>query len=234
MDESGTHDGSPGMCVAGYIFRKDAALAFNEELAAVLQFHRLPFFHMVDCAHGAEHFAGRAKDECIEVEKKVIALVKKHSERGFAAGIIEAEYNQTSLEEKHGLTAYAFCWRYCLDLIRAWADAEATKDDIAYFMEAGHRDQSVVEKFFRDLASKPKARRRFRYVAHTFADKEKVLPLQAADLLAWQTFTFIRRGLGGNGVRRADLDALVRPQDVFSFPRTASMKDLERRMERPG
>ena len=36
FDESGTHDGSPVMCIAGYVFSADQALHLDREWSSVL------------------------------------------------------------------------------------------------------------------------------------------------------------------------------------------------------
>lgn len=56
IDESGTHDGSPVMCVAGYLFLKAGANRFTREWGKVLKREKIPFFHMVDFAPGNHPF----------------------------------------------------------------------------------------------------------------------------------------------------------------------------------
>ena len=51
FDESGTHEGSPFVCVAGYLFEKGNAAALNADWRAMLKGNDLPFFRMSDCAH---------------------------------------------------------------------------------------------------------------------------------------------------------------------------------------
>ncbi len=60
------------------------------------------------------------------------------------------------------------------------------------------------------MASHPGIKDRYHYVAHAFADKQKVLPLQAADLLAWQWYTEMKRQLAGMTTSRKDLTALIK------------------------
>jgi hypothetical protein len=44
FDESGSHKGSPLLCVAGYIIEKNAAIKLTDAWRAVLQEHNIPFF----------------------------------------------------------------------------------------------------------------------------------------------------------------------------------------------
>src|ERR1700686_2693669 len=66
FDESGTHQGSPIMCVAGYLFSPEQCKRFSEEWSAVLKEYGLPYFRMSECAHGTGVFSDK-KDKCDEV-----------------------------------------------------------------------------------------------------------------------------------------------------------------------
>ena len=56
FDESGTHDSSPVMCVAGYLFSAEQAARLDLEWADVLDRYKLSHFHAADCAHGVGEF----------------------------------------------------------------------------------------------------------------------------------------------------------------------------------
>lgn len=70
LDESGTDDGSPAVAVGGYFMRTEEAARMDRAWRAVLAQYRLPFFHMVDCAHGNKPFEKMSVGARIAVEKK--------------------------------------------------------------------------------------------------------------------------------------------------------------------
>jgi hypothetical protein len=76
FDESGTHDNSPIMCIAGYLFDKENCQALDLAWKTVLDEYELPYFHMVDCAHHSFPFDRLTKDECDKVARKMIALIR--------------------------------------------------------------------------------------------------------------------------------------------------------------
>lgn len=82
FDESGSDDGSEVLCVAGYIFEKDARVELDSRWQEVLKNYGLPFFRMSACAHGVEPFDALTLNQRIEVEKEMIALIKKYSAYG--------------------------------------------------------------------------------------------------------------------------------------------------------
>jgi hypothetical protein len=78
FDESGSFEEEPGVfCVAGYLIESAQAAAMDQRWGEILAQHNIPYFHMVDCAHGAPPFADMEKAERIEVEMKLIGLIKE-------------------------------------------------------------------------------------------------------------------------------------------------------------
>jgi hypothetical protein len=77
IDESGSHDGSPALSVAGYIFERDSAAKFSGEWKTLLQEYGLPFFRMTDCAHGTGPFSGLTEQQRIDVETRGIEIIKR-------------------------------------------------------------------------------------------------------------------------------------------------------------
>ena len=67
FDESGSHEGSEVLCVAGYIYQKEDCLNLDWQWKEVLDQYGLPHFRMVDCAHGNGPFAKLSKDDRIVV-----------------------------------------------------------------------------------------------------------------------------------------------------------------------
>jgi hypothetical protein len=74
FDESDSHAGAPALSVAGFVFNPQSCLELDDQWLAVLERYELPYFHVVDCAHGNRPFDKLTKDECIAVEKEMIAI----------------------------------------------------------------------------------------------------------------------------------------------------------------
>jgi hypothetical protein len=91
FDESGSHYGSPVLCLAGYLFEKDQCKALDLGWKAVLDRYRLPFFHMTSCAHNQRPFDHLTRDECVEAEKGAIGLINEHAMLGVAAAVNESD-----------------------------------------------------------------------------------------------------------------------------------------------
>lgn len=177
FDESGDLEYDSGIfCVAGYFITADAAKLMDEEWGAVLHAHQIPYFHMVDCAHGNKVFKDIPVEERIEILKKLIALIKKYTAEGFAF-VAKADSYDPPL--KDAPDPYSYCAAVCVDALQMFLKMNRIEANVAYFFEEGHKNKNsaynhVAKKIKRETDSL------------TFAAKKNVQLLQAADLLAWQ------------------------------------------------
>jgi hypothetical protein len=212
FDESGSHAGAPVLCVAGYIFEKPKAIALTDEWNGVLRARNLPYFHMVECAHGNGPFAKLAKSDRIQLVARMIQLIKQYSVQGIAVTVNSKEFEQ--LMPKHPIigTPYTFCAQIILAGIRGWIEygirAGFPIDDMAYIFESGHRSQAEANRLMNTLFTNRRARAALKYAGHVFIRKETAPPVQAADLLAWQWYTDKRHQLEGRP-RRKDCAKLL-------------------------
>lgn len=214
MDESGSHADSPVLCVAGYIFERDNAARFTTEWQSLLSEYGLPYFRMSACAHGTDPFSALSKEQRIAVQTAAIPLIKKYTECGFATSLNEVEYSEIIQPLSPGkFSAYSFCLQNCMRMVKLWARGRGNFGPFAYFFETGHRDQKATNEWMSEVYRDEHKKRQRMYHSHTFTDKRECPPLQAADVLAWQTFTFTKNWRAGSKRMRADFRALLRVQD---------------------
>lgn len=197
------------LCVAGYLFEKEQARELDLAWEAVLDRYDLPFFHMVSCAHNNHPFDHLTRDECIEAQKEVIALINQHALLGVAAAVNEDDYWLMFGKNSPGGSPYSFlCWQV-LAGIRSWINRSNFQGDIAYFYEAGHDSDGEADALMKRIFSHPNLTEGYRYAGHAFVDKKKVRPVQTADILAWHWATQMKRWLKKNNNMRADFQALA-------------------------
>jgi hypothetical protein len=211
FDESGSHTGSSVLCVAGYAFQKREARLLAKDWATVLRRYNLPFFHMVDCAHGNEHFAALSRQQRIKVATSLIELVKRRAAQGFAVSVDVAAYQELMPSWAPTSSPYAFCARCVIDEIGRWFFQTGFRGKSAYFFEAGHESRSEAEQVVGSVLTNPLSKFRdvhYGYVAHSFILKKESAGVQAADLLAWQWATDVKHRLA-NRPRRKDFESLA-------------------------
>jgi hypothetical protein len=185
FDESESH---PFHSVAGYVFNTEQCRLLEQEWAAVLAPHGIKHFHMVECAHNIEGFAHLTRQECIDVETRLIAILKKRMACGFTTSFDVREKWKMPSAMSIGiklLSPYALCCYFGLMHVRTWALRMGYRGEIAYMFEAGNANQGEANRVMNEIFSSPALREYYRYAGHSFVPKDKAVPLQCADLLAW-------------------------------------------------
>lgn len=211
FDESGSHEGSKTLCVAGYLFEKGQVTRLSEEWAAVLDKYQLPYFRMVDCAHGNGPFANLSRQQRIQVEANMIGILKRRAGMGFAESVdVAAYYDVVPPELRVAGSPYSFCVRNILDAIGGFFHFHKFRGKSAYFFEAGHESRAEADRVIEALFINPLIERVYKhgYVSHSFVLKREAPAVQAADLLAWQWATDVRHE-AENRPRRKDFESLM-------------------------
>lgn len=210
FDESGSHAGSPVLCVAGYAFGKREARLLANEWRTVLRRYKLPFFHMVDCAHGNDIFSSLRREQRISVATSLIEIIKRRAVHGFAVSVDVEAYHKLMPEWAPTRTPYAFCARCIIDEMGKFFRRIAFKGRSSYFFEAGHQSRSEAEQCIKDVLNNPLhkiSKLHYGYESHAFISKLDAPAVQAADILAWQWATDIKHSLNRRS-RRKDFESL--------------------------
>lgn len=230
FDESYSDKDPRILAVAGYVFEKSACLEFDLEVKALLDPYGLPFFHMVECAHGSESFKHLDVSVRIEIEKQMISLVRKHASYGVAFAINQDDHRSLFPEGFFppgvGLEdPYTYCCQSCLTAVQNWLDRTGFDGKVGYFFEAGHPSAAKSAALMDRVFKTPNLYREYRYEAHGFVPKTR-RPVQAADMLAWLHYTDVKNLLSREPrARRKDFIALTEGANVET--RLAAREHLE-------
>jgi len=191
FDESGTHEGSPVMCVVGYLFTAEQALHLDREWAATLDQFGLDHFHAADCAHGVGPFSALNREQRRDLIIKLVGIIKRRMEIGIAVSVSETDFGKTAPPKWEKAGPYSLAALHVLAGVVSWAHKRDYTGKISYFFEAGHKHQRVTNTAIEWLTQKGSDY--LRYHSHTFAGKKELRPLQAADLLAYEWQKELRR-----------------------------------------
>jgi hypothetical protein len=209
FDESGDLADKRGIfCISGYVLESDAAEVMDQEWERVLEHHNLPYFHMVDCAHGNEEFKGKAKAERVEIETKLIGLIKKYTIRGYSV-IGNARHFPEPTEDNPDV--YTHCALWAADFVDVLLQGiRQVGADVSCFFEAGHKSRGRAYPLVAERLAKFGAKVAFRR-------KEELRLLQAADLLAWQTTKFVGDAATQSRKPRGDFRSLMQHHHMFTY-----------------
>src|SRR5687768_11744432 len=94
FDESGTHDGSSVMTLAGYLFTSDQARKFSRDWTNDLERIGISCAHMTDCALGFGEYKNLTLEERINSERLLIGHIKRRSMFGFAVSVSPQAYDE--------------------------------------------------------------------------------------------------------------------------------------------
>src|SRR5260370_12039592 len=77
LDESGTHETAPAMCVAGVLYDRKAMKLLDSVWRKELAAAGVRYFHAVDCAHRKGEFKGTSPESADVLYRKLIAALSK-------------------------------------------------------------------------------------------------------------------------------------------------------------
>lgn len=185
FDETNTHLEASMHSMAGYVFEKDKAVLLQNEWQPMLNKFGLPFFHMVECAHGNGLFKGISRENRILIETNFIELVEKYAETGIAVSFDNRKFKATFGENEFIRDYFSFFCGLCMAAVRSHTDKRPDVEGVAYFFERGNANQASAESYIQRAMASPSVCEAHKYSNHAFIPKEHCAAIQAADMLAW-------------------------------------------------
>lgn len=190
FDESGTHDGSRAISVAGYLSTADRWLAFEQEWKEALAAYGLDHFHMTDFVARKQPYADWPAVERVECLTNLIGIINRNvmASVGFALPMRDY-YAIFSKRAKHYTGgAYGLAAVSCfMDASRA-IRTEHPNAKIAYVFERGVKGRGQVMKVFDQACDDRETRERHMLQSLKYEDKRDFVALQAADILAYELY----------------------------------------------
>jgi len=185
LDESGTHDGSPAVTVGAYTGRPKTWKSFTREWKVAKR--PIEVFHATDCEALQGEFKGWTAERRNEYVANLLPVIARHEIHGNAIGINVGDY-ETAARGRFPIkqtfnSAYSVCVQVVVDNIMWQMERTGMNDAIAFIHEDNdYREQALG-------AFEYVKRRRTTHASKmtlTFASKEAAMPLQAADILAYE------------------------------------------------
>lgn len=175
------------LCIAGYLVEAERAKRLSDDWQAVLDEFGLPYFHMVDCAHGNGVFGALSKRDRTQVAARMIGNIKRWTYRGIGMSLnVSQFYALMPPEHPFIRTPYTLCFHAMTGGVQNWIKENKFPEKVAFFFEAGHASQSEANRLMQIIVSDSELRKNLHYAGHAFVPKEDSAGVQAADLLAWQ------------------------------------------------
>ena len=202
FDESGTHMDSPAFALAGFLGTADNWGAFTFEWQKALDDLGIELFHMASFESRKPPFteANGWTDE-IRRERltRLLAIIQTFTLGSVGVVLPMKDYNAAfpdgPAKERsggpYGIAAEAI-FTDTGDLVRPLLDDPW----VSYTFEIGAVGAGQVQKAFQDNLEDENVKRPMRLGSLTFQSKRDFLPLQAADILAYELFKELPRMIG--------------------------------------
>ena len=193
FDESGTHD-DEALSVAGYVSTVERWSRFCDGWTEAL--------HEIGTSKfKATSFKSFRHDD--ERLIKLASVIREYALYGVVANVQPGVYNQvmgSSARSRLG-SAYTFCTQAVISEVYEWLSmSEWCDDSVQFVFDTGHRNRAQAAREMTKILQSPSLERS--RDSFTFGTDDSHLPLQAADLIAYQANNHFRSRLGVSKRRR--------------------------------
>jgi hypothetical protein len=195
MDETGIHDGSDIVAVAAYLSRPRYWRAWIKAWNRAKWPIRV--FHSADCANFRGEFEGWNKEKRDAYVAKLLPLLPAHELAGIVIGIqLEdltwALAGHPELLQMFG-TPYTACFQWAVSIILDFATEHGRGERMAFVHEVNDFRGEALKAFeyVREFLN-PRSIR----MTMEFGTKARQVPLQAADILAYEGGKFLKNPTG--------------------------------------
>lgn len=187
-DESGTHDGSPVVTVGMYIGRPSSWREWTKDWNKAKK--PIKVYHAVDAHNRDCEFRGWTRERRDKLVIGLLPVLARHNLLGVAVGIHMGAFRKAmdahpELRQLFG-TPYGACFQWAMQIILAKLNESRAIQRVAFIHECNDHQVEAMASF--KWAQKMDSRA----VSLTFASKADFVPLQAADVLAYEANHMIR------------------------------------------
>jgi thioredoxin len=187
LDESGDKD-TPILSVGGYVATGEEWRRFSRDWVSFLQANGIHLFHMVDLEGGNPPFSGWERKRRDDLFKELTEILNSRVifQTWAAVNVKECEGVITECDKDMIASPYVFCGVYCLLLISNWARTHWKEEHVVMFFEGGRPFSGDMFRLLNRAVSRPWLRERYKIAAIRKGSKKELVPLQAADCLAYE------------------------------------------------
>lgn len=197
FDDSGTHQQSEIAIAACLISDVARWSDFELEWKAILEQRGIleHGFHMAEFVAKQPPFdwSDEIRDDTIQ---RLIAILIKFSLAARASSVVKKDYDSLivgRLREKLGHHHYTYAVQSCLAYIEEWEKTSLLLQPTAYWFDQMTKGKGEIIRLFDDLLEFDKADNfGIEQYGWGFYNRRLVVPLQAADILAWESNKYMR------------------------------------------
>jgi hypothetical protein len=230
FDDSGTHRGAEILVMGGLIGTEAQWSAFEPAWKAVLAAPiagRPPLrrFHMSGCEAGEGEFEGWSRGERDHVIYRFRNIILEHELIGYSMAVARADWDRHITGRAREILGDAerHCVSACVAHSLYWAEEVARETDVALIFDDRQGENAESERIFKIYHDALAVIGRPTKPTITFGNAEQLVPLQGADMIAWESYDH------GRKILIQGLAAPLRPH----FQRLVETKRFDGQIARP-
>jgi hypothetical protein len=185
LDESADADEGRVYSIGGYFGREREWVKFEPLWEKVLRDFGVSHFHATDWENLWGEFKGWEQETKIEFIQQLIAVIHSVQIYGFHSAVALREFRSVFPRERAD-APYFICFQSCVGEIAVGCGKE--KEQVAFVFEEKKEVEFRAIRLYNHIIERVDWPGRKWLGSITFAGKKKVLPLQAADFLAYEGF----------------------------------------------
>lgn len=192
-DESGTHAGSPATVLAGFVGSTNDLVEFEIEWSKVLRKHNLTYPRAKHLFHRQGQHKRWADEQAEHLWNDLMYVFQERKDIFASKTILREDdykmfYVMDGASRKERLdTRYALCLRAFLHFLPEMAKIGGST--INFILEAGHKNAGDALRVFNEMKADKNLQGRHNMGFLSFGTKPDSPALQAADLLAYMSYT---------------------------------------------
>lgn len=198
FDDSGTHDGSPVVSVAGYLGLPAQWISFETEWKSAIAEFGLNHFGMADYSNKAKPYCEWTEEQRYARFAKLMKICNAYALGSIGIAVATESFNRVMSGKAkricggpYGLAAIA-CFLRVAELVKSLS-SEAW---IAYIFESGTVGAGEVLKVFQKNERDESQKHQLRLLSLRFENKRQFVPLQAADIVAYEMYRQLPKQIG--------------------------------------
>jgi uncharacterized protein DUF3800 len=199
FDESGTHDTSPLILIAGWVGKDTQWEKFSVKWKDILKEYDIDMFHMNKWSNKIGRYGQMKESDRQELIRKLLDCILATVEVGFFGSFHMQSYKEL-IEEgyKDSLgNPYSLCAMICIKSLMQWRESKNLREPIAYILEAGAKGSLEFHAAFNIARKHPQFGGGFTHGPLALWDKKEILPLQAADIIAYECWKDVNNTVAG-------------------------------------
>lgn len=204
FDESYTHPPAPRVyTLGGYISTDRKWKRFQREWGSVLDVAGIPFFHMAKYEARKKEYEGWTNEKRIRILRTLHSIIKKRVMAGFAVSLMLSDYEEIMTDEIKAYfgNPHQFVTIACMRHIAKWHYEQNYKENISYVFESGSGYDADVMRLLTGVINDERQANVYRVNSCSIENKRKLLPLQAADILAYEVTKVHAREVDSDNTR---------------------------------